>query len=87
MPMNKSYEFDRYVNGVLMAEGICISYAHSLPEACDAAARLASRGDVLILRANAPLALRIAVEQAIKEGEFCQECAVARRILIPALER
>ncbi len=49
------YEFDRYVSGRLMAEGVTIERATSLDEAIIAAARIAARGPngetpVLILR-------------------------------------
>lgn len=38
------WAFDRYVNGVLMAEGVTITLASSFEEACVKAAKLASRG-------------------------------------------
>lgn len=38
------YEFDRYINGVLMAEGVTVSRARSFSEAMKNAVRLASRG-------------------------------------------
>lgn len=38
------WAFDRYVNGILMAEGVEITKAASLPEACANAAKIASRG-------------------------------------------
>lgn len=49
------YEFDRYVGGKLMAEGVTIERASSLQDAADAAARIASRGPrgevpVLVMR-------------------------------------
>ena len=52
----EGYEFDRYVNGVLMAEGVAIERERTLEAACRVAARIASRGPngeapVLVLRA------------------------------------
>lgn len=49
------YEFDRYINGRLMAEGVTIERAATLEEAMVIAARIASRGPnrelpVLVLR-------------------------------------
>lgn len=49
------YEFDRYINGQLMAEGVTIEKAKSLEAATAAAVRIASRGPngeapVLVLR-------------------------------------
>lgn len=44
------YEFDRYVDGVLKAEGICIERETSEKDARAAAARMASPGDVLVMR-------------------------------------
>lgn len=49
------YEFDRYINGQLMAEGVTIEKAKSLDAATAAAARIASKGPkgeapVLVLR-------------------------------------
>lgn len=38
------YHFNRYINGTLMAEGVLIETASSLPEAMSKAARLAKRG-------------------------------------------
>jgi len=38
------WAFDRYVNGVLMAEGVTITRASSFEEACVKATKLASRG-------------------------------------------
>lgn len=39
-----AYEFDRYINGVLMAEGVTIKREPTLEKAMIAAARIASRG-------------------------------------------
>ncbi|MCA0338967.1 MAG: hypothetical protein LCH99_04470 [Proteobacteria bacterium] len=49
------YEFDRYVSGRLMAEGVTIERARSFQDAAATAARIASRGPngetpVLVLR-------------------------------------
>ena len=49
------YEFDRYINGRLMAEGVKVEKAKTFEEAVVTAARLASRGPnrevpVLVLR-------------------------------------
>lgn len=49
------YEFDRYINGTLMAEGIRVERASSYEQAYIVAARIASRGSngespVLVLR-------------------------------------
>lgn len=49
------YEFDRYINGQLMAEGVTVERAKSFDEAATTAARIASRGKngeapVLVLR-------------------------------------
>jgi len=38
------YEFDRYINGQLMAEGVTIEREKTLEDACRVAARIASRG-------------------------------------------
>lgn len=51
------YEFDRYVNGVLMAEGVTIEAVTDLAKATLRAVRIASRGPngeapVLVLRAR-----------------------------------
>lgn len=46
----KTWEFDRYVNGRLMAEGVGISRAETFQEACQAAVALASSGSVLVVR-------------------------------------
>lgn len=53
-----AFEFDRYINGELMAEGVTIERQDNLPDAMRAAARIASRGPngeapVLVLRAEA----------------------------------
>lgn len=53
-----AFEFDRYVNGQLMAKGVFIERQNNLPDAMRAAARIASRGPngeapVLVLRAEA----------------------------------
>lgn len=50
------FEFDRYINGVLMAEGVTIERATTLEKAMLKAAKIASRGPngevpVLVLRA------------------------------------
>ena len=52
--------FDRYVNGVLMAEGVCIERETTLEGAMQAAARIAAKGPngeapVLVYRARAAL--------------------------------
>lgn len=52
------FEFDRYINGQLMAEGVTIERQGNLPDAMREAARIASRGPngevpVLVLRAEA----------------------------------
>lgn len=54
-PEPQLYEFDRYVNGVLMAEGVTIERQTTLDSATREAARIASRGPngevpVLVLR-------------------------------------
>ena len=54
--MRKLYEFDRYINGVLMAEGVTVERATTLEQATMIAARIASKGKrgetpVLVLRA------------------------------------
>ena len=59
------WTFDRYVNGVLMAEGVQISRAASFEGACVSAARLASRGPngevpVLVLASSPTIAALIA---------------------------
>lgn len=64
----QTWVFDRYVNGVLMAEGVEVTRASSLEEAMVIAARLAARGPngetpVLIL-CNALDALARAVSEA-----------------------
>lgn len=46
------WEFDRYRNGRLMAEGIRITREKSLEMALQAATALADRGDVLVLRSS-----------------------------------
>ncbi len=53
------FEFDRYVNGVLMAESVTIERENSLEDAIKSAARLASKGPngetpVLVYRPAAP---------------------------------
>lgn len=53
-----AFEFDRYINGELMAEGVTIERQDNLPDAMREAARIASRGSngeapVLVLRALA----------------------------------
>lgn len=58
-----AFEFDRYINGQLMAEGVTIERQRNLPDAMREAARIASRGPngeapVLVLRAEAQLAER-----------------------------
>ena len=73
------WTFDRYVNGVLMAEGVQIERATSFAEACISAARLASRGPtgevpVLVLTPSPEVAALIA-EARREERERCaQEC-------------
>ena len=52
------FEFDRYINGVLMAEGVTIERQTSFEDAARVAARIASRGPngevpVLVLRVAA----------------------------------
>lgn len=54
-PPKRIWTFDRYVNGILMAEGVEIEKADTFEQAAKAAARLASRGPkgeapVLVLR-------------------------------------
>ncbi len=49
------YEFDRYINGMKMAEGVSIHRANTMEEAMSVAARIASKGPngktpVLVLR-------------------------------------
>jgi len=56
-PEPVTFEFDRYVNGVLMAEGVTIEREETLEAAMLVAARIASRGSngeapVLVLRPN-----------------------------------
>lgn len=51
------FEFDRYIDGTLMAEGVKIERQPDLASAMRAAARLAARGSrgevpVLVLRSN-----------------------------------
>lgn len=53
-----AFEFDRYINGTLMAEGVIIERQKNLADAMREAARIASRGPngeapVLVLRAEA----------------------------------
>ncbi len=53
--IDSPYSFERYINGVLMAEGVTIERETSLDKAAQAAARIASRGPngevpVLVLR-------------------------------------
>jgi hypothetical protein len=43
-PPKRIWTFDRYVNGILMAEGVEIGKAETFEQAAKAAARLASRG-------------------------------------------
>lgn len=50
-----AFEFDRYVNGVLMAEGVKISRQPDLASAVKEAVRLADGGDVLVLRGSGEL--------------------------------
>ena len=66
--------FDRYVNGVLMAEGVEVTRAASFEEACVSAARLASRGKngevpVLVLSTPAALVASPEVAALIREAE------------------
>ncbi|MBP0440644.1 hypothetical protein [Tianweitania sediminis] len=67
------FHFDRYVNGVLMAEGVIIERQKTLEAACVEAARLASKGPngeppVLVLRQLAPDAdaQREALEETLR---------------------
>lgn len=55
LPSSKTqvWEFDRYVNGRLMAEGIVIERAQTQEQAFCRAAQMAYSGDVLVLRAAA----------------------------------
>lgn len=53
------YEFDRYINGRLMAEGVTVEKAKSFEDAAVTAARIASRGSngevpVLVLLPPSP---------------------------------
>jgi len=53
------YEFDRFINGRLMAEGVTVEKAKTIGEAMVTAARIASRGPnrevpVLVLRSPSP---------------------------------
>ena len=57
-PPKRIWEFDRYINGVLMAEGVSIEKQPDLASAMKAAAIIASRGPhgevpVLIVREDA----------------------------------
>lgn len=67
-----AFEFDRYINGQLMAEGVTIERQGNLPDAMREAARIASRGPngevpVLVLRAESLSrtgAVKVGLEQA-----------------------
>lgn len=50
MTNTRVWEFDRYIDGRLKAEGVRISRANTFEEACQSAASLASPGSVLVLR-------------------------------------
>ncbi len=45
-----SYDFDRYRDGQIMAEGIRVFCAVDLPDAARRAALLADEGDVLVFK-------------------------------------
>lgn len=73
------YEFDRYINGQLMAEGVTIEKAKTLDAATAAAARIASKGPkgeapVLVLRrepaaeAHLTALLRAEYERGVREA-------------------
>ena len=71
---HRIWTFDRYVNGLLMAEGVEITRATSFEDACVSAARLASRGPngevpVLVLATPTALAASPEVQAMIREAE------------------
>jgi hypothetical protein len=65
------FHFDRYINGILMAEDVCVEREADLASATAAAARIASRGPngevpVLVYRAPA-----VTVQDELKPCPFC----------------
>jgi hypothetical protein len=55
---DRTFEFDRYINGQLMAEGVVITGQMSLLRAVREAARIASRGpngEAAVLKLRLPL--------------------------------
>ena len=91
-----TYQFDRYINGVLMAEGVTIERAENVNHAMKKAAKLASKGPreetpVLVLKTTDEIerlrkALRFMLDndrnlQKPLEKLFAEFCNEARKAL------
>lgn len=68
------WEFDRYVNGCLKAEGVRISMAKTFEEACLSAVSLASPGSVLVLRPTDETRA-LATYRELNYAQLCELCA------------
>ena len=90
------YEFDRYINGQLMAEGVTIEREKTLEDACRVAARIASHGPngeapILVYRRASPVPSVGAEEKAIRHDEhkkiIAQGCIHTRKAVERLRER
>lgn len=75
------FEFDRYINGTLMAEGVVVERQFTLPDAMKVAARIASKGPngetpVLVLRAGSATVSAEAVRAEIAWHENAKSLAL-----------
>lgn len=88
------WEFDRYVDGRLKAEGVRISRETTFENACLSAVSLASPGSVLVLRPPAEPYARMCLKHGPHSPGTCPQCdelaearMVVSTVVIPAAPR
>ena len=91
-PPKRIWEFDRYINGVLMAEGVTVEKQPDIASAMKAAAIIASRGPhgevpVLIVREDASEHAALIREAEARGMERAAELALSCGIAVNANQR
>lgn len=75
--LKPTFYFDRYINGVKMAEGVCVQRATSLSMAMVVASKIASRGP----NGEAPVLVYHATPTAIREATLREAAAVCDYVI------
>ena len=88
LELKPTFYFDRYINGVKMAEDVCVERASSLSAAMVVASKIASRGPngeaaVLVYRPT-PLAEALAVPEVAALVEALRVIASAKDLEAPS---